>query len=186
MTQLPGNNTMDQTDVDLLGLLSTFGDEGDLARFKQVSGPAVPQPFQRLLVHDQHMTVALEAYHAGPVHLCVHDSVVRDDEYVRKITLHAQPNGPAVLLGIMRFDFRYCSAATREEVVAGKTPLGRILIEHDILRHLSGGPYYRVSTRPDGLLGLEVDLPSHCHARLAQINCNGGHAVRVLEIITSI
>ncbi len=177
---------MDQPDVDLRGLLSTFGDDGELARFVQVDGPSVPQPFNRLLVHDQHMTVTLEAYHRGPVHLCVHDSAVRDDAYARKITLHARPDGPPVLLGIMKFDFRYCSAATREEVVAGQTPLGRILIEHDVLRHLSAGPYYRVSPHPARMLGVEVDLPADCHARLARINCNGGHAVQVLEIITSI
>ena len=177
---------MNQPDVDLRGLLSTFGDDGDFARFAQVDGEAVPQPFRRLLVHDQHMTVTLEAYHGGPVHLSVHDSVLRDDEYARKITLHARPDGPAVLLGIMKFDFRYCSAQTRDEIVGGSTPLGRILIEHDVLRHLSAGPYYRVSPHPARLLSLDVDLPAECHARLARINCNGGHAVQVLEIIASV
>ncbi len=177
---------MDQPDVDLRGLLSTFGDDGELARFVQVDGPSVPQPFNRLLVHDQHMTVTLEAYHRGPVHLSVHDSVLRNDGYVRKITLHARPDGPAILLGIMKFDFRYCSAATREEVVAGQTPLGRILIAHDVLRHLTGGPYYGVAPGSSRILGLDVDLPADCHARLAHINCNGGHAVQVLEIISAV
>ena len=177
---------MNQADVDLRGLLSTFGDEGDFARFAQVDGEAVPQPFKRLLVHDQHMTVTLEDHHGGAVHLSVHDSVLGDDEYARKITLHARPEGPPVLLGIMKFNFRHCSDATREEIVVGRTPLGRILISHDVLRHLSPGPYFAVSRGPSRLLGLKVDLPDDCHARLARINCNGGQAVQVLEIIASV
>ncbi len=177
---------MDAANVDLRELLCTFGDEDDLERFTPVAGAAVPPPFKRLLVHDQHMTVTLEAYHGDPVHLNVHDSVLRDDEYIRKITLHATPDGPAVLLGIMKFDFRYCSVQTRDEIVGGITPLGRILIEHDVLRHLTGGPYYSVESGSSRLLGVDVDLPADCHARLARINCNGGQAVQVLEIITSI
>lgn len=177
---------MDAADVNLRELLSTFADEGDLERFTPIDGAAVPQPFKRLLVHGQHMTVTLEDHHGGPVHLNVHDSLIGDDEYARKITLHATPDGPPILLGIMTFNFRYCSAATREEIVGGRTPLGRILIEHDVLRHLTPGPYFAVSRGPARLLGLELDLPDDCHARLARINCNGGQAVRVLEIITSI
>ena len=186
MTRTPGDTIMDAADVDLRGLLSTFGDEGDLERFTPVEGAAVPQPFNRLLVHDQHMTVTLEDHHGGPLHLSVRDSMLHDDEYARKITLHARPDGPPVLLGIMKFNFRYCSDATREEIVGGRTPLGRILIRHDVLRHLTPGPYFAVSRGPTRLLGLEVDLPDDCHARLARINCNGGQAVKVLEIITSI
>ena len=76
MTRTPGNTIMDAADVDLRELLSTFGDEGDLERFTPVEGAAVPQPFKRLLVHDQHMTVTLEDHHGGQVHLRVHDSML--------------------------------------------------------------------------------------------------------------
>lgn len=166
-------------------LLDLFGDSADAARFTPVPPAEVPPPYDRLLVHDDHMTVTLETHHGGPVHLRVRGVHRGADTYARKITLHAAAAGPAVLLGIMRFDFRYCTRATREEVLAGRTPLGRILIEHDILRTLRAGPYYRVTPGED-ILGVKVSLPPDCHARAAQIECNGGQAVQVLEIITRI
>lgn len=173
-------------------LLALFGDSGDASRFGEVAARDVPPPYDGLLVHDAHMTVTLESYHGGPVHLRVHGVHRGADTYARKITLHAggdaggtPPQGPPVLLGIMRFDFRYCTRATRDEILAGRTPLGRILIEHDILRALRAGPYYRVSAG-EGILGVRVALPADCHARAAQIECNGGQAVQVLEIITAV
>ncbi len=173
-------------------LLALFGDAGEAERFVEIPAGEVPPPYDRLLVHDAHMTVTLESYHGGPVHLRVHGVHRGADTYARKITLHAGGDaggtpaaGPPVLLGIMRFDFRHCSRATRDEILAGRTPLGRILIEHDILRTLRAGPYFRV-TPGEAILGVRAALPPDCHARAAQIECNGGQAVQVLEIITAV
>lgn len=173
-------------DAELDALLALFGDQSERAAFTRVGGEAVPEPYARLLVHDRHMTVTLEDYHGEPVHLTVHDTRRREHDYARKITLHAAPGGPAALLGIMRFDLQRCNDATREMIVDGQTPLGRILIEHDVMRRLSSGPYYRIDGRPEALLGVSMPLPPTPYARLARIDCNGGAAVQLLEIISAV
>lgn len=173
-------------DAELEALLALFGDDSERAAFTRVSADAVPQPYARLLVHDGHMTVTLEDYHGGAVHLTVHETRRLEHDYARKITLQAAPGGPAVLLGIMRFDLRRCTDATREMIVGGQTPLGRILIDQDVMRRLSSGPYYRIDGRREGLLGLSIPWPPTPYARLARIDCNGGAAVQLLEIISAV
>lgn len=166
-------------------LLELFGDEGDLERFVPVRAGDVPEPYNRLLVHDQHMTVTLEARFGGPLDLEAHAVRRAGDDYARKITLRASPGGPTVLLGVMRFDLACCPAPLREAVLSARVPLGRILTEHDVLRTLRPGPYYRVAPGNGRLLALPVRVPTDCHARLARIECGGARAVEVLEIVVA-
>ena len=149
---------------------------------------AVPETQRLLLDHERHMTVTLEKYHETKVTLEVVDQIHEEPFYARKILLrHA--SGPVVQYGIMRFDLRRVSAHVRTLILAEETPLGRILIENDVLR--------RISTH--GLLSLSPNqeiisiLTGSAHAqgaplygRLATILCNESPAVDLLEVVTGI
>ena len=69
-----------------------------------------------------------------------------------------------------------------DEIVAGETPLGRVLINHNVLRHIDLGAILRV-TAGDELAGL-LKMPSGgvTYGRLATIFCNQHPAVDLLEI----
>jgi hypothetical protein len=53
----------------------------------------VPQPYQKLLVHDHDMTSELAAFHGDSISLTVLHSQLNDSIYLREVTLHASSSG---------------------------------------------------------------------------------------------
>jgi chorismate-pyruvate lyase len=155
----------------------------DLPEYELVPADEVPPPYHDLLVHEHHMTVTVEAYHHGPVDVRVLARSQEGDSYSRKILLSLQSSGRVVQFGIMRIRLQYCSPEVREEIVGERTPLGRILIDHDVLRRIEPKAYLRVIP---GRLMMEwfgLDRPRPTYGRLALIHCNGQPAVDLLEIV---
>jgi chorismate-pyruvate lyase len=99
------------------------------------------------------------------------------------ILLALEGSGEVVQFGIMRVDLRYCDETVRAEILCGKTPLGRILIEHDVLRHINPTAYLRITPNREFMecFGLKAAEPAY--GRLATIFCNGLPAVDLLEIV---
>lgn len=143
----------------------------------------VPTPYDCLLVHDHHMTVNLEAYHGEPVALHVLQVHDEDPIYARKLYLTAGEHGPVVMAGIMQVWLQHLRPRVRERITGAKTPLGRILVEHRVLRHLQPMAFF--SVRPRDQLARIFGCPaidSVTYGRLAMIFCDGEPAVEVLEI----
>ena len=102
----------------------------------------VPPPYHGLLVHDQHMTVTVEAYHGSLVNVRVLEHRLEGDVYARKILLALQANDKVVQLG--SFASSSISSVPRSaEIVSRQTPLGRILIEHNVLRTIEPTSFLR-------------------------------------------
>ena len=87
-----------------------------------------------------------------------------------------------MLFGIVRFDLRTVSAEVRDEILREQIPLGRILIDHNVLREVELGAILRITAGSE-LCDL-LHLPPHetTYGRLATIFCNGQPAVDLLEI----
>jgi chorismate-pyruvate lyase len=168
---------------DLTALWRLFSpDWADVPQYRFVESSAVPEPYFTLLCHDHHMTVTLEKYHGGPVEL--HKLAIKHegDIYARKLLLTRQGTHDVVMFGIVRIDLSWCSAQVREEIVAAKTPLGRILIQHDVLRRVA---FHRCAYFPGGgELERRIALPTY--GRLATIYCNDRPSIELLEIIPRI
>jgi hypothetical protein len=105
------------------------------------------------------------------------------DAYSRKILLALQQTGRIVQFGIMRINFQYCSEAVRQKIVAGDTPLGRILIQHDVLRRIEPTAYLRIVPGPSMMEWFGLAKPRPTYGRLAYIHCNEQPAVELLEIV---
>jgi chorismate-pyruvate lyase len=84
----------------------------------------VPQPAQRLLVHDHDMTSELAAFHGDSIALTVLQSSHTGGHYLREVTLHA---GAPVEYGLIEILLDSFPADLRPLVLAGHTPLGTIL-----------------------------------------------------------
>src|SRR6516162_9297744 len=117
---------------DLRTLLGLFDAQADVADYEEVSADEVPPPYRDLLVHEHHMTVTVEAHHGIAVDVRILARVQTADYYARKILLTLHESGRVVQFGIMKINLNYCSQAVREEIVAAQTPLGRILIQHNV------------------------------------------------------
>src|SRR5262245_5083814 len=169
---------------DLYTLFSLFPPPGVPAQFEFVSADDVPEPYHRLLVHEHHMTVTVEAHHGDRVDVRVLARRLDGDTYARKILLTLQGSGRVVQFGIVRIHLRYCSQAVREEILAAKTPLGRILIEHDVLRRIEPTAYLRIIPGEAMMGWFNLDRPLPTFGRLAYIHCDGKPAIELLEIVT--
>jgi hypothetical protein len=168
---------------DLPSLFALFPDVGDVPAFETVSASAVPPPYRNLLVHTHHMTVTVEAHHGGPVDVRVLDRVHDGDTYARKILLVLRSTGQVVQFGIVRIRLECCSEAVRKAILAENTPLGRVLIAHDVLRRIELTAFLRVPPGPalDAWFGPDAGGPTY--GRLGFIHCDGLPAVELLEIV---
>lgn len=183
MFDTPERLTSGQAAADLAELYATFGESGAAVPSARVVEPAdAPAYARELLAHHSHMTVTLERHHGGPVSVEVSAARREGARYARKIILR-RPDGGVVLCGIMRFDFRHCSAEVRDKIVEGKTPLGRILIEHNVLRSVSMHALLKLEPTAEIMKIFGLAAPEPVYGRLATIFCNHEPAVDLLEIV---
>lgn len=143
---------------------------------------ATPEPYRGMLAHDHHMTVTMESYHQSPVDVRVLDQRSDENLYARKILLVKQGTELPVQFGIVRFNFQYVTDAVREEILAGSIPLGRVLINHNVLRHIDLGAILRVTAGPALATHLQMETGQTTYGRLATIFCNNRPAVDLLEV----
>ena len=151
-----------------------------IARAEHVPGSLVPEPYRRLLVHDEHMTVTMEEFYASAVDVRVLAQHLEGDTYAREIVLLKAGTDTVVQFGIVRFHLEYVTEPVRKEILEGHTPLGRVLIKHNVLRHIDLGAVLRIWPG----LGLQRQFNSDTltYGRLATIFCNEQPAVDLLEI----
>ena len=171
---------------DVRTLTSLFPASPDIAEYQLVPAEKVPEPYRRLLVHEHHMTVTVEDFHGGAVDVRILARRQDGDSYARKILLALHDGGRVVQYGIMRIRLDLCSQQVRDEIVAGQTPLGRILIRHDVLRRIEPTAFLRVVPGPALMGWFGLDRPEPTYDRLAIIHCDEQPAVELLEIVAPV
>ena len=173
----------------LVGLF--YRDIAELGAFEEVLAEAVPEPYRALLAHHEHMTVAVERHHGCPVNVAVLAAQRTGDYYSRKIVLHRHSDRQPVLFGIPRLNLRLVDDNVRREILSENKPLGRVLIDHNVLREVQLASLYRVVPGPGlhQLFSLGDTLaangqPLATYGRTAFIYCDGFPAVELLEIVS--
>lgn len=151
-------------------------------RIEHIPASTTPEPYRRLLVHDHHMTVAMEEFYHSPVEVRVLSQRIDGEVYSRKIILIKSGTNQVVQFGIVRFDLRYITAPVRAEILRGDVPLGRILINHNVLRHIDLGAILQIEPGPELCDLFHVSGCPTIYGRLATIFCNRKPAVDLLEI----
>jgi len=177
------NHPVPSVGPDLKALWGLFPPGDDMPEYEVVPGDEVPEPYHGLLVHQHHMTVTVEAYHGGPVYTRILERLLAPASYARKILLCMEADHRVVQFGIVRIDTNYLSAAVREAILAGRTPLGRVLIQHNVLRRIEPTKYLRVIPGPAMMQWFGLDRPQPTYGRLAYIHCDEKPAVELLEIV---
>ncbi len=153
-----------------------------IERAEHVPSASTPEPYKQMLAHDKHMTVTMENYHGSPVDVRILDRKLEDELYSRKILLLKTGTEQVVQFGIVRFNFHYVTPEVRDEIIEGKTPLGRILINHNVLREIDLGAVLRIKAGPALAEYLQMETGGVTYGRLATIFCNHRPAVDLLEI----
>lgn len=169
---------------DLETLIGLFYENStDLGQFEEVEPRDMPEPFRQLLAHDHHMTVTVEAYHGCPVNVEVVETDWSGDLYSRKILLRRSTDDVVVQFGIVRLDLRYLEQDVIDEIKSEKIPLGRVLIQHNVLREVQLAELWKCHCGPDlhRYLGPQWQT---VYGRTALIYCNGEPVIELLEIVT--
>jgi chorismate-pyruvate lyase len=142
----------------------------------------VPPPFKALLVHHEHMTSTLEEYYSAAVDLVVLRDQQDEDLYRRMILLRRSDTNGIVEFGIVRIQLDCVGADVREEILAGRRPLGEILLQKNVLRKIE--PKWFVRFERSSCIGAFFPgVSSDLYGRLAIIHYDGRAAIELLEVV---
>ena len=170
---------------DLNTLIGLFYDQPQqLGQFEEALISKVPEPYRELLAHTDHMTVTVERFHDSKVDVGVLDRQRSGSHYSRKIILTRQSDGRVVQFGIMRINMDVLLPAVQAEIESERIPLGRVLIQHDVLRKIHLMSLWKVTPGDDLCRIFGLPQATTTYGRAAVIDCNDEPAVELLEIVT--
>jgi len=155
-----------------------------LPDFRFCEGREVPYPYRSLLVHHNDMTPTLAAFHHSKLYLEVHRREANEDYLLRLVTLHAAASDVPVLFGAIGIHLVPLTESVREEVVAGKTPLGGILADYAVDHH--GNPTRFFSVPADEWIAdaLRQDVGESLYGRCNQLLDSDGMVIAdIVEIL---
>ena len=170
--------------IDIHQLLDEFYDStghSQLCDFESVT--SVAPPYDRLLDHCKHMTVTIESHYGQQVDVQVHRCQRRDNWYAREITLVTQESKRIVQYGIVRLDVSALDKEVWEQIESESIPLGRVLIEHNVLREVQLCGLWKIHAGPSLAALLHVATGEVLYGRTALIYCDGAPAIELLEIV---
>lgn len=172
---------------DLAALAASFPDGPQLFESVELLPAAeTPEPYRTLLAHEHHMTVTMEQFHQCSVDVRVIQEQFQDPLYTREILLTRSGTNEIVQFGLVRFDFTYVTPAVKSEILAKRLPLGRVLIRHNVLRHINLRAILRITPGSALRERMQLDDSSPVYGRMATIFCNERPAVDLLEVASPI
>jgi hypothetical protein len=188
MSNQPRTSNDYQSVDDALGdLCAGFIDHPKLCRYCELVEPNhVSSPFYELLVHEDHMTTRLSSYYGCELALRVLDATLDGEQYRRRIVLttKGRDQDKIVEFGLVRIDLRYTPPEVRAAILERKTPLGEILIRHDVLRRIEPRWFLQLAPECALLQDIRAQLDGEVYGRIGTIHCNGAAAIELLEIVT--
>jgi chorismate-pyruvate lyase len=160
-----------------------YEESRDLATFQYVPAVEVPQPYRDLLAHENHMTVTVEGFHRDTVDVEVLRDEFQGSVYHREILLRTHHTGVVVQYGIVRLFPRFLPEQPLQEILARQKPLGRVLIEHDVLRHIELFDLLQIRCGKVLADFFSVPIGTKTYGRTAILHCNNEPAIELLEIV---
>jgi len=136
-------------DTELLYPLTLFWQAGGhaLPAYQVLEGPAVPEPYRRLLVHHGDMTSRLEAFWGGAIVLEVLHREHTPEVYRREVVLHIESTNLPVEYGAIEIDLGAFEGELRKLILEQHLPLGGLLNRFGV----------RYRSEPKGFLKLGAD-----------------------------
>jgi hypothetical protein len=119
----------------------------ELPALEQIDGDDMPQPYRRLLVHNEDMTPTLEKFHDDRIYLNVISRQDRGDFYFREVILLTQRKRFPVEFGAIKINLGLFPAGARRLILEEQEPLGTILNDFKI-------PH---ASRPKAFLRIQAD-----------------------------
>lgn len=165
-------------------LASLFYDDlSELGRFEPVSSHGLPDGYRQLLAHNNHMTVTLEDAGGSPLDVRVLAEWRDEASYARNSILTRHTDGALLQFGIMRIWLADLPAGASDEITVERQPLGRVLINHNLLREVELITLWQIVPGPVLVEQLRLPAGQMIYGRSAQILVDERPTVQVLEIV---
>ncbi len=165
-------------------LYGLFPASADRSELEPISPSEMPEPYRQLLVHSHHMTVTVEEFYGQSVDVQVLEVARVGETYARKIVLRLQETKKVVQFGLVSIDLSLLATDVRSEIESGRTPLGRVLIQHDVLRYIESAGYFKTWPTAKMCEWLQLPKPEMLYGRLGAIYTDGRPAIGVMEILS--
>ena len=181
-------DTADSAKVELdvlIGLFFSSTDRHLFGEFTETTADKIPEPERSLLAHDFHMTVTVEKFHSCKVDVKVLEKRTDDRLYSRKILLTRPSDDRVVQYGIVRLNFDVLDDEIVQEIQAEDTPLGRILINHNVLRRVKLLSLYEIECGEVLADAFQLGSGDKVYGRTALIYLNETPAIELLEIVSA-
>lgn len=146
----------------------------------------VPEPYHTMLVHHHHMTVTVEKHFNQPVEIEKLESHRIGDSYGRETLLKLTGSKQVVQFGAVRIDLTCCSPKVRDEILEEKIPLGRVLIDNNVLRRIEPTAFLQITPGAKLAGWFGMSRPETCYGRLGVIFYDDRPAIAVLEILAPV
>src|SRR5574341_1100338 len=88
-----------------------------LPAWEPLTGEEVPEPYRRLLVHENDMTSTLETFHTATIHVHVLSRTRAGQQYFREVILETEHATP-VELGAIKIHLDRFAPAARKEILS--------------------------------------------------------------------
>lgn len=160
-----------------------FSGLDEIGRFEPVAVDELPSDARALLAHHEHMTVAHESHHDSAVAVRAVAEWQDESSYARASLLSRQSDGAIIQFGIMRIWLDALPQDARQEITEDKQPLGRVLINHSVLREVELIALWRITPGPVLKQHLQLADDKPVYGRSAQILVDQRPTVQVLEIV---
>jgi hypothetical protein len=167
----------------LTELCQPFAGDGFVPQCAIIQPENIPHPEDELLVHHEHMTVTLQRHHGKAVNVTVMDERFEGHFYRRKIKLTLAGTDRIVELGAVRLDLRYMPEEVSNEIRRKESPLGAILIKHNLHRRVKPRYFLRVPPASPVLDLFNVQTTEPVYGRLGTIYCDDEPCIELMEIV---
>jgi len=151
--------------------------------FATIESGEIPEPAQRLLAHQNDMTLTLEAHYGRPIVLRTLFTCRQGDSYYRRVLLVHGPTGRPVEMGAIRIHLDLFRDEVRERILENHVPLGRILHEEEVLRESRPRAFLRVTPNPEMMGVFWMDEPQSLFGRRTLMHIDGAAAADVVEVL---
>ena len=129
------------------------------------------------------MTQTLEDYWESRVAVHVLHAEHDGDSYRRRIYLTLEDSDCVVEFGAVELDLSTCTDEVRDEILARKVPLGRILTTHGIHTQIDCHQFARITPGREMCAAFRLSPEDVLYGRYASITFNGKHAMALIEVM---
>lgn len=175
------NSTLPNSLAELLSHF--YGRIQDLGEFHSCAATELSPAAAKLLNHNRHMTESVESFYGSPVNVEVIRTLEEGANYAREILLRRQSDNEVVQYGVVWLARQSLPPDVMREIEAEDQPLGRVLIEAQVMREVTLNELFDVRLGP-ALACFFRGVPGEAtFGRTAIIHCQGEPTIFLLEVL---